>query len=75
MPDKSSNATNVTKAANAANTAQAASHERPRNEATGAPRLFPHPFRLRQDLIVSIQLPKDLTGLEANRLARFMCIF
>ncbi|HXJ56482.1 MAG TPA: hypothetical protein VNU68_07460 [Verrucomicrobiae bacterium] len=38
----------------------------------GGPGLFSHPFRLRPDLIVSMNLPNDLTGQEADRLARFV---
>lgn len=34
--------------------------------------LFSHPFRLRPDLIVSMNLPNDLTVQEADRLARFV---
>jgi hypothetical protein len=34
--------------------------------------MFSHPFRLRPTLVVSVQLPNDLTAHEADRLARFI---
>jgi hypothetical protein len=38
----------------------------------GEAEMFSHPFRLRPGLIISINLPNDLTIAEADRLARFI---
>ena len=34
--------------------------------------MFSHPFRLRPALVISVQLPNNLTAYEADRLARFI---
>ncbi|HXJ59683.1 MAG TPA: hypothetical protein VNU68_23820 [Verrucomicrobiae bacterium] len=34
--------------------------------------MISHPFRLRLKLVVSMNLPADLTAAEADRLARFI---